>query len=184
MPGFACEAVSVTSPQELLGTGGKCCNGPVYTITLGKGTCKQAAATGHLEILQWARQNNCPWNESTCKQTAANGSLKILQWAHQNKLPLEQKNCHSCRQQWPSRSSAMAYLCSAIVLSIGVITPNLVELAKRTETKLAADEIQFPYFLSLESILLLSLARNPSLSQHAPHPSIKMSKCSPAIPAV
>ena len=28
--------------------------------------CMGAAQYGHLEILKWARQNDCPWDEDTC----------------------------------------------------------------------------------------------------------------------
>ena len=49
-------------------------------------TCEAAAKGGHLEVLQWARQNGCPWNELTCS-AAAGGHLDVLQWAHENGCP-------------------------------------------------------------------------------------------------
>ena len=36
---------------------------------------------GFLEVLQWARQNGCPWDESTCFGAAKGGFLEVLQWA-------------------------------------------------------------------------------------------------------
>lgn len=39
---------------------------------------------GHLHIIQWARQNDCPWNKDTCEDAVFNGHLHILQWARQN----------------------------------------------------------------------------------------------------
>jgi hypothetical protein len=30
-------------------------------------TCAKAANSGHLEVLQWARANGCPWDERTCQ---------------------------------------------------------------------------------------------------------------------
>ena len=42
---------------------------------------------GHLEVLQWARANGCPWNEWTCFQAAQCGHLDVLQWALANGCP-------------------------------------------------------------------------------------------------
>ena len=30
-------------------------------------TCAYAAEGGHLEVLKWARENGCPWDEYTCE---------------------------------------------------------------------------------------------------------------------
>ena len=46
-----------------------------------------AARGGHLEVLQWAHENGCPWNEWTCTEAAKGGHLEVLQWAHQNGCP-------------------------------------------------------------------------------------------------
>lgn len=43
-----------------------------------------AAANGHLDVLQWARQKGCDWNVHTCTFAAYNGHLEVLQWARQN----------------------------------------------------------------------------------------------------
>ena len=42
-------------------------------------------------MLQWARENGCPWDESTCYQAAQWGHLEVLQWAHQNGCPWDEK---------------------------------------------------------------------------------------------
>ena len=42
---------------------------------------------GHLEVLQWARQNGCPWDEMTCTMAAWGGHLDLLRWAHENGCP-------------------------------------------------------------------------------------------------
>jgi hypothetical protein len=39
---------------------------------------------GHLEILKWARENGCPWNELTCASAARGGHLTVLKWAREN----------------------------------------------------------------------------------------------------
>jgi len=28
--------------------------------------CETATTDGHLEVLKWARENGCPWDEETC----------------------------------------------------------------------------------------------------------------------
>ncbi|MFB1021111.1 MAG: ankyrin repeat domain-containing protein, partial [Flavobacteriales bacterium] len=55
--------------------------------------CKRAARDGDLKMLQWARQNGCPWDESTCAYAAEGGHLKVLQWAFQNGCPWDWRTC-------------------------------------------------------------------------------------------
>ena len=43
--------------------------------------CQAAARGGHLEMLQWARANGCPWNAETCYRAAKGGHLEVLHWA-------------------------------------------------------------------------------------------------------
>ena len=35
-------------------------------------------------MLQWARENGCPWDEMTCAGAAKGGHLEVLQWEHAN----------------------------------------------------------------------------------------------------
>ena len=37
-----------------------------------------AAAGGHLELLQWARANGCPWDEDTFVRAAHGGHLEVV----------------------------------------------------------------------------------------------------------
>ena len=48
---------------------------------------------GHLEILQWLRENNCPWDEWTCNMAATKGDLEILKWARDNECPWSKATC-------------------------------------------------------------------------------------------
>ena len=48
------------------------------------GTCSAAAEYGHLEVLQWARENGCPWDWTTSWRAARGGRLDVLRWARQN----------------------------------------------------------------------------------------------------
>jgi len=40
-----------------------------------------------LEVLKWARENGCPWNEHTCLEAATNGYFEVLKWARENGYP-------------------------------------------------------------------------------------------------
>jgi hypothetical protein len=37
--------------------------------------------------LQWAWENDCPWNYWTCHGAEKNGHLEVLQWARENGCP-------------------------------------------------------------------------------------------------
>jgi hypothetical protein len=50
-------------------------------------TCERAAGGGHVEVLQWARANGCPWDESTRANAAERGHLEVLEWARTNGCP-------------------------------------------------------------------------------------------------
>jgi hypothetical protein len=52
-----------------------------------------AARGGHLEVLQWAHANGCPWNEMTCAAAARGGHLEMLQWAHAKDCPWDEETC-------------------------------------------------------------------------------------------
>ena len=45
-----------------------------------------AASNGHLEVLRWAREHNCPWSEQTCR-AAQGGQLEMLQWLREHGCP-------------------------------------------------------------------------------------------------
>ena len=49
--------------------------------------CADAAAEGHLNVLRWARENGCPWDERTCKLAAEEGHLEVFNWACANGCP-------------------------------------------------------------------------------------------------
>ena len=44
-------------------------------------TCLAAARGGDLATLQWAREHGCDWHERTCAVAAKRGHLELLQWA-------------------------------------------------------------------------------------------------------
>ncbi len=46
----------------------------------GSGYTAALAGGGHLEVLQWARSQGCPWDKWTFMLAAQEGHLKVLQW--------------------------------------------------------------------------------------------------------
>ena len=42
---------------------------------------------GHLEVLKWAREKDCPWDWRTCAYAAKGGHLEVLKWLRANDCP-------------------------------------------------------------------------------------------------
>jgi hypothetical protein len=55
--------------------------------------CWRLAREGRLAVLQWARANDCPWDERTCAGAARGGHLGMLQWARANGCPWDERTC-------------------------------------------------------------------------------------------
>ena len=55
--------------------------------------CASAAKGGQLKVLQWLRENECPWDELTCRAAADGGQLEVLKWARANGCPWDEKTC-------------------------------------------------------------------------------------------
>lgn len=58
-------------------------------------TCRCAAERGHLEVLRWAKEQGCPWDKSTCKFAARGGHLALLKWAREQGCPWDERTCSS-----------------------------------------------------------------------------------------
>jgi hypothetical protein len=52
-----------------------------------------AAGHGNLELLKWARENGCPWNDRTPVNAAITGKLETLEWLHENECPFNEDAC-------------------------------------------------------------------------------------------
>jgi hypothetical protein len=50
-------------------------------------TCANAAEGGHLAVLQWARAHDCPWCADTCRLAAGGGHMEALVWARGHGCP-------------------------------------------------------------------------------------------------
>jgi hypothetical protein len=55
--------------------------------------CSGAAAGGHLEVLKWARDNGCPWDEETCSEAVESGHLEILKYLRSQGCPWDAWAC-------------------------------------------------------------------------------------------
>ena len=55
--------------------------------------CAAAAEGGHLGALQWLRMNGCPWDTWTCGLAAYYGHLEVLKWARQHGCPWDEGTC-------------------------------------------------------------------------------------------
>jgi len=51
--------------------------------------CTCAAENGHLDVLKWLREKQCPWNISTLYSSLENypTNLDIFKWAYENNCP-------------------------------------------------------------------------------------------------
>jgi hypothetical protein len=44
-------------------------------------------AINYLEMLQWAREHHCPWDQDTCQTAADYGNMELLRWAIEHGCP-------------------------------------------------------------------------------------------------
>lgn len=44
-------------------------------------------------LLQWARDQDCPWDEGTCTLAGKGGHLAVLKWARANRCPWNARLC-------------------------------------------------------------------------------------------
>ncbi len=79
-------------------------------------TCASAARGGHLEVLQWARANGCPWDEKTCARAVDIRHLESLQWARATDCPWNGHMLQPTAMCWYLRSLAAipCILCQSI----------------------------------------------------------------------
>jgi hypothetical protein len=55
---------------------------PKHVIVWNKSITEEAAHRDMLGLLQWARENGCPWNESTCLWPEYYRNIRIHEWTH------------------------------------------------------------------------------------------------------
>jgi len=50
-------------------------------------TFASAARGGHFEILKWLREHDCPWDGESCSAAAEERNFEILKWLRENNCP-------------------------------------------------------------------------------------------------
>jgi uncharacterized protein YabN with tetrapyrrole methylase and pyrophosphatase domain len=56
--------------------------------------CERAAETGYLNVLKWARENNCSWNDWACHNAAYNDHLNVLKYLREYGCPWDKYTCY------------------------------------------------------------------------------------------
>ena len=55
--------------------------------------CAIAALGGYLQVLKYAHENGCKWDKDTCMSAALNGHLEILKYARENGCEWHKNRC-------------------------------------------------------------------------------------------
>ena len=63
--------------------------------------CTYAAMHGHLEVLKWLRDNDCPLNLRTSSCAAEGGHLDVLKWLRDNGCPWDDETRQHAAERWP-----------------------------------------------------------------------------------
>ena len=66
-----------------------------------------ASKNGHLNILQWVSAKGCPLSDMICLNAASGGHLKVLQWAREQGVLVERERVLECSFEWTSARSAV-----------------------------------------------------------------------------
>jgi len=61
-------------------------------VVPGIGTCTEAAGSGDLGVLMWAREHGCPWDQSCSEAAAGKGDVKMMQRVISSGCPSSAKN--------------------------------------------------------------------------------------------
>jgi hypothetical protein len=72
-------------------------------------TCRAAAQGGHLDVLKWAREHGCPWNANTCRDAAEGGYLDVLKWAREHGCPWNGFTCYDAARHGHLETLKWAY---------------------------------------------------------------------------
>jgi len=57
------------------------------------GTCAAAALKGHLETIKWLRERGCPWGTTTFPYAAMSGSIELMEWLRDQNCPWDAYTC-------------------------------------------------------------------------------------------
>lgn len=59
------------------------------------GHALKLASRGHLEILKYAHENGCPWDQWSCRGAAKNGQMEVLKYLHKSGCPCDERTCEA-----------------------------------------------------------------------------------------
>jgi len=62
-------------------------------LPVGRVDVRTAARSGHLRVLQWAREHHCPWNWATPARPLRAGTWRLLRWARGHDCPWDSDTC-------------------------------------------------------------------------------------------
>ena len=71
--------------------------------------CWRMARNGNLELLQFLRENGCPWDDWTCWNAAGYGHLDCLKYAHEHGCPWDWRTC--CEAAEEGKLECLQYAC-------------------------------------------------------------------------
>ena len=69
------------------------------TLTMNAFACATAALGGHIDFVEYIREEHgCPWDEKTCEGAAEGGHMDVLKYAHEQGGCAMLGNSHVCRK--------------------------------------------------------------------------------------
>ena len=96
-------------------------------------TCETLARGGHLEVLRWAREHGCEWDEDTCASAADAGQLEVLRWVREHGCPWDLHTCaraagggHLEVLKWARRVSTTARGRGQLMTTIQTVVHSLL----------------------------------------------------------
>jgi hypothetical protein len=121
-------------------------------------TSANAAWIGCYAVLEWAQTNSCPWNETTCANAALNGHLAILKWARNNGCPWDENTC--------TQALAKVVICRYYNMLVRMAVPLILEFVRwlqmywyGLEATVALGIIGFVQLLPKRAIFTQALAK-------------------------
>jgi len=85
-----------------------------HGMTLNSDTFAYAAGNGHLPVLEWLREHDCPSDSWACMSAARKGRLSVLQWLRERSYPWNEKVIRWSEEEehWDIVEGARANGCS------------------------------------------------------------------------
>ncbi|WBR15042.1 Ankyrin repeat protein [Pandoravirus kuranda] len=81
--------------RQLLASGSRRARHPEARQLTARAYTTALIERGHLDVLQWARENRCPLNREACMYAAvAGGHLGAVEWLRAGGYPLKEDLCH------------------------------------------------------------------------------------------